>query len=119
MLKNGGNKSAFATSLIFVSVGISARNSPPLAGDDAHLFTVPFWRHSPGLPPLIIRCIDDMEDVSISETETLTGQTTILRPLIVKQSPGETHIHISFTDLTNSHNISHPSVTKTVTKICH
>lgn len=58
---------------------------PPLAGNDTHLLTVPFWSHSPGLPPLIIRGVDHVKDVSISETETLAGKTAVLRPLIVKQ----------------------------------
>lgn len=66
---------------------------PPLAGNDTHLLAVPFWSHSSGLPPLIIRGIDHMKDVSISETQTLAGKTAVLRPLIVKQRPVKTHTH--------------------------
>lgn len=60
---------------------------PPLAWYDTHLLTVSFWSDSPGLPPLIIRGIDHMKDVSISETQTLAGKTAVLCPLVVKQRP--------------------------------
>ena len=61
--------------------------SPSLAGDDTHFLTVPMRGHAPGLPPLIIRGIDDVEDVPVPEAETLAGEAAVLWLLIVKQCP--------------------------------
>ncbi len=88
-----------------------------LLGDDAHLLTVSFRRHSPGLPPLIIRCIDDMEGcLHIGNWEPPDWADTILRPLIVKQSPAErerergehnTHTHHTHNTHTHTHHTHH------------
>lgn len=51
---------------------------PSLAGDDAHFLAVAMWGDTAGLPPLIIRGIDDMKDVPVLEAEPLAGETTVL-----------------------------------------
>lgn len=48
-------------------------HSPLLAGDDSYLLALTVRCHKPSLPPLIIRGIDDMQDVPIGEAEPLTG----------------------------------------------
>lgn len=57
---------------------------PPFAGDDAHLLTVSLQRDSSGLPPLIIRGIDNMENISVFKAKSLTWQPTVLALVIVK-----------------------------------
>lgn len=60
-------------------------SSPSLAGDDAHLLAVPVRRDTASLPPLVVRGVDDVEDVPVPEAEPLAGQPAVLRPLVVKQ----------------------------------
>lgn len=48
---------------------------------------------APGLPPLIVRGVDDVEDVSVPEAETLAGETAVLCPLVVEQRPVESKRH--------------------------
>lgn len=62
---------------------------PPFAGDDPHLFTVPLQRDSPGLPPLVIRGVDNVENISIFKTKSLTWQPTVLALVIVKHGSVE------------------------------
>lgn len=57
---------------------ISIHCSPSLAGDDTHFVTVPMWSDTAGLPPLIIRGVDDVEDVPVPEAEPLAGKATVL-----------------------------------------
>lgn len=57
---------------------ISLHCSPSLAGDDTHFLTVPMWGDTASLPPLIIRGIDDMEDVPVPEAEPLAGEAAVL-----------------------------------------
>lgn len=65
-------------------------HSPFLAGDDSDLLALAMRRDKPGLPPLIVRGIDDVQDVPIGEAEALAGQATVPGPVIVKQgSAGE------------------------------
>lgn len=52
--------------------------SPSLAGDDPHFLTIPMWCDTAGLPPLIVRGVDDVEDVPVPKAESLTGQPTVL-----------------------------------------
>lgn len=72
--------------------------APFLAGNDANLLAFPVRRDEPRLPPLVIRGVDDMEDVAVGEAEALAGQTAVPRPVIVKQSSAKTrNTHISCT----------------------
>lgn len=64
-----------------------ADNSPLLAGDHADLFTFSMWGHQPCLPPLIIRGINDMQNVTIGEAEPLAWQAAVPSPVIIKQGP--------------------------------
>lgn len=66
---------------------------PFLAGDDANLLAFPMRRDQPRLPPLVIRGVDDMEDVAVGEAQALAGQTAVPRPVIVKQSSARTKLH--------------------------
>lgn len=59
---------------------------PFLAGNDANLLAFPVRRDEPRLPPLVIRGVDDMEDVAVGEAQALARQTAVPRPVIVKQS---------------------------------
>lgn len=43
-------------------------------------------RDEPGLPPLVIGSVDDMEDVSVREAQALAGQAAVPRSIVVKQS---------------------------------
>lgn len=38
-----------------------------------------------GLPPLVIRGVDDVEDVPVPEAEPLAGEAAVLWPLVVEQ----------------------------------
>lgn len=60
-------------------------SSPSLAGDDAHLLAVSVRRDAASLPPLVVRGVDNVEDVPVPEAEPLAGQPAVLRPLVVKQ----------------------------------
>lgn len=62
---------------------------PSFAGDDSHLLQLPLWRHMPGLPPLIVGGIYNMENVPKLKVQTLTGQPRVLGLIIVKQSSAE------------------------------
>lgn len=64
----------------------TAGHSPLLAGDDPDLLALAMGCHEPGLPPLIVRGIDDVQDVPVGEAEALAGQATVPGPVIVKQS---------------------------------
>ena len=44
------------------------------------------WCDQPRLPPLVIRSINDMEDIPIREAQALAGQAAVPRSVIVKQS---------------------------------
>lgn len=71
------------------SCAISAKQKvgiPFLAGNDTNLLALSVWRDEPRLPPLIIRGIDDMENVTIWEAQALAWQAAVPRPIIVKQS---------------------------------
>lgn len=39
------------------------------------------------LPPLVIRGVDDVEDVPVPEAEPLAGEAAVLCPLVVEQRP--------------------------------
>lgn len=67
----------------------AVRHSPLLAGDDPNLLTLAVGRDKPRLPPLIVRGIDDMQDVPIGEAEPLAGQATVSSPIVVKQGSVE------------------------------
>lgn len=60
------------------------QHSPPLAGYNSHLLTVPLQGDPPRLPPFIIWGVDDMKDVSILETESLAWEATVFALVIVK-----------------------------------
>lgn len=57
--------------------------SPPLAGDHAHLLPLP---QMPGLPPLLVGCVDHVEDVPEAEVQALAGQPRVSALVVVKQS---------------------------------
>lgn len=65
-------------------------NSPLFTGDHTNLLTLSMWSHQSCLPPLIIRGINDVQNVTIRETESLTWQAAVTSPIIIKQGP-ETH----------------------------
>lgn len=62
-------------------------DSPLLTGDHTDLLTFSVWGHQPCLPPLIIRGINDMKNVTIREAEPLAWQAAVPSPIIVKQGP--------------------------------
>lgn len=62
-------------------------SSPSLAGDDAHLLAVAVRRDAASLPPLVVRGVDDVEDVPVPEAKPLAGQPAVLGPLVVEQGP--------------------------------
>lgn len=64
-------------------------HSPLLAGDDPDLLALAMGCDKPGLPPLIIRGIDDVQDVPVGEAEPLAGQATVPGPVIVKEGSAE------------------------------
>lgn len=64
-------------------------DSPLLAGDDPDLLALAVGCDKPGLPPLIIRGIDDVQDIPVGETEPLAGQAAVPGPVIVKQGSVE------------------------------
>lgn len=43
-------------------------------------------RDEPRLPPLVIRSVYDVEDVSVREAEALAGQAAVPRSIVVEQS---------------------------------
>lgn len=59
--------------------------SPFLAGDDPDLLALAVGRHQPGLPPLVVGGVDDVQDVPVGEAEPLAGQAAVPGPVIVKQ----------------------------------
>lgn len=61
-------------------------SSPFLAGDDPDLLALSVRRDEPRLPPLVIRSVYDVEDVSVREAQALAGQAAVPRPIVIKQS---------------------------------
>lgn len=59
---------------------------PFLAWNDPNLLTLSMWCDQPRLPPLVVRRINDMQDIPIRETQALAGQAAIPRSVVVKQS---------------------------------
>lgn len=64
-------------------------HSPLLAGDDPDLLALAVGCDQPGLPPLVIRGVDDVQDVPVGEAEPLAGQAAVPGPVIVKQGSEE------------------------------
>lgn len=60
------------------------QHSPPLAGYNSHLLTVPLQSDPPRLPPFIIGGVDDVKDVSILETQSLAWEAAVFALVIVK-----------------------------------
>ena len=60
---------------------------PPLTGDDTSPFLLPQSIQPSGLPPLVITSIGHMKNVAVLEAQALTGETTVLCFVVVKQSP--------------------------------
>lgn len=52
---------------------------------DALLFTV--GQNTPGLPPLIIRCICDVKDITVTEEQAPTWQPIVLGRVVIKEGP--------------------------------
>lgn len=50
---------------------------PSLTRDDTHFLAVPVWGDTACLPPLIVRSVDNVEDVSILEAEPLAGEAAV------------------------------------------
>lgn len=63
------------------------QHSPPLAGYNSHLLTVSLQSDPPCLPPLVIRGVDNVKDVSILKTESLAWEATVFALVIVKHGP--------------------------------
>lgn len=59
---------------------------PFLAWNDTDLLALSMWCDQPRLPPLVIRRINDMQDIPIRETQALAGQAAVPRPVVIKQS---------------------------------
>ena len=72
--------------LCFVSRGCV----PFLAGDDPDLLALSMRGDEPRLPPLVIRGVYDVQDVSVREAQALAGQAAVPRSIIVKQSSEKT-----------------------------
>lgn len=64
----------------------SGASSPLLTGNDPDLLALSVRRDQPRLPPLVIRSIYDVEDVSIREAEALAGQAAVPRSIVIEQS---------------------------------
>ena len=61
-------------------------NRPSLAGDDSDLLQLSLRRQLSGLPPLVVRGVHHMEDVSELKVQALTGQPGVPRLIVVEQS---------------------------------
>ena len=61
---------------------------PAFTGYDAkpHVLLA-FWCEFLGLPPLVIGCVCDVQNVAISKWQTTTWQTAVLGRVVVKQRP--------------------------------
>lgn len=64
-------------------------NPPSLAGDDAHLLHLSLRSDLPCLPPLIVRSVHNVQDVSKLKVQALAGQPWILCFIIIKQCPAK------------------------------
>ena len=60
---------------------------PLFTGDHTDLLTFSMWGHQSCLPPLIIRCINDMQNVTIGEAEPLAWQAAVPSSIIIKHGP--------------------------------
>lgn len=62
-------------------------NAPLLTGDHTYLLAFSMCGHQSCLPPLVIRGINDMQNVTIGEAEPLAWQAAVPSPVIIKQGP--------------------------------
>lgn len=58
---------------------------PAFTGNYPNFVTLPIWCDLPGLPPFIIRSINNMEDISKFEVQSLTGKATVFSLVIIKK----------------------------------
>lgn len=61
--------------------------APPLAGDEADVGGLPRGQDVPCLPPLLVRGVQDMEDIPKSEAERLAEEPAVLGLVVVEQRP--------------------------------
>lgn len=58
---------------------------PAFTGNHPNFITFTIWCNLPGLPPFIIRSINNMEDISKFEVQSLTGKATVFSFVIIKK----------------------------------
>ena len=71
----------------FLACGNPVYYLPSLTGDDTSPLFLPHSIQSSRLPPLVITGIGHVKNIAIFETETLAGETAVLRFVVVKQGP--------------------------------
>lgn len=59
---------------------------PAFAGDVACLLKVPMWGKTSRLPPFIITAVQNMKNITETETHSLSEEPTICCLIIIKQS---------------------------------
>ena len=60
--------------------------TPLFAGDESLWAVIGMAPHQGRLPPLVIAAIQDVEDVTVLEGESLGGTVVVLAGVVVKQS---------------------------------
>lgn len=78
------------STIIYVAVPCSGKTVPDLylpafTGNYSNFITLPIGCNLPGLPPFIIRSINNMEDISKFEVQSLTGKATVFSLVIIKK----------------------------------
>ena len=68
---------------------------PPLGRDDARLPLRPRREDAPGLPPLVVAGVGDMEDLPEREGEAAGWQAIVLLRLVGEQGAGRTRFNQS------------------------
>lgn len=62
---------------------------PALAGDDANLAGLAVRPHWARLPPLIVRGVDDVQNVTKAEVQPLAGEATVFGLVVVEEGSGD------------------------------
>lgn len=58
---------------------------PAFTGNHPNFITLTIWCNLSGLPPFIIRSINNMEDISKFEVQSLTGKATVFSFVIIEK----------------------------------
>lgn len=69
-----------------ISESIKHHDIPAFAWDNSNFITFSIWSYLPCLPPFIIRSINDMENITKFEVQSLTWKATVFSLVIIKQS---------------------------------